>query len=73
MTSNAEVLTTADRAVIERAFVVPVIDSFVSTEGLVGHSEPGGSVMSFATDMCLAEPVDDDATRHRPGCPRPRY
>ena len=60
MTSVAELLTPADRAVIERAFAVPVIDSFVSTEGLVGHSEPGGSVLRFASDMCLAEPVDDD-------------
>ena len=57
--SISEVLTPADRAVIERAFSVPVIDSFVSTEGLVGHSEPGGSVLSFAADMCLAELVDD--------------
>ena len=31
-----------------------------STEGLVGHSEPGGSVLRFASDMCLAELVDDD-------------
>ena len=60
MTSIAELLTPADRAVIERAFAVPVIDSFVSTEGLVGHSEPGGSVLSFASDMCLAELVDED-------------
>jgi phenylacetate-CoA ligase len=58
--SNAEVLTAADRAIMEHAFAVPVIDSFVSTEGLVGHSEPGGSVLRFAADMCLAEPVDDD-------------
>jgi len=57
---NGEVLTPADRAVIEQAFAVPVIDTFVSTEGLVGHSEPGGSVLSFAADMCLAELVDDD-------------
>jgi phenylacetate-coenzyme A ligase PaaK-like adenylate-forming protein len=57
---NAEVLTPADRAVIEQAFAVPVIDSFVSTEGLVGHSEPGGSVLRLAADMCLAELVDDD-------------
>ena len=60
MTSVAELLTPADRAVIERAFAVPVINAFVSTEGLAGHSEPGGSVLRFASDMCLAEPVDDD-------------
>jgi phenylacetate-CoA ligase len=67
VTSNAEVLTTADRAIIERAFAVPVIDSFVSTEGLVGHSEPGEPVMSFASDMCLAELVDDDNNPVPPG------
>jgi phenylacetate-coenzyme A ligase PaaK-like adenylate-forming protein len=60
VTSISELLTPADRAVIERAFAVPVIDSFVSTEGLAGHSEPGESVLSFASDMCLAELVDDD-------------
>jgi len=60
VTSVSELLTPADRAVIEGAFAVPVIDAFVSTEGLVGHSEPGGSVLSFASDMCLAELVDDD-------------
>jgi len=59
VTSVAELLTPADRAVIERAFAVPVINAFVSTEGLVGHSEPGGSVLRFASDMCLAELVDE--------------
>jgi phenylacetate-CoA ligase len=60
VTSLAEVLTPADRAIIERAFGVPVINAFVSTEGLVGHSEPGGSVLTFASDMCLTELVDGD-------------
>ena len=69
VTSISEVLTTADRAVIEQAFAVPVIDAFVSTEGLVGHSEPGGAVMSFASDMCLAEPVGDDGNPVPPGVP----
>jgi len=39
--TNAEVLTPADRAVIEQAFAVPVIDAFVSTEGLVATANPG--------------------------------
>jgi phenylacetate-CoA ligase len=69
VTSVAEMLTAADRAVIERAFAVPVIDSFVSTEGLVGHSEPGGSVMTFASDMCLTELVDDGNRPVPPGVP----
>ena len=54
VTSIAELLTAADRAVIERGFAVPAVDAFASTEGLVGHSRPGGSVLSFAGDMCLA-------------------
>jgi phenylacetate-coenzyme A ligase PaaK-like adenylate-forming protein len=59
VTSVAELLTPADRAVIERAFAVPVINAFVSTEGLAGHSEPGGSMLRFASDLCLAEPADE--------------
>jgi hypothetical protein len=35
-----------------------VIDAFVSTEGLVGHSDPGGLVLTFASDTCIAECVD---------------
>jgi phenylacetate-CoA ligase len=60
VTSVAELLTPADRVIIERAFAVPVIDAFVSTEGLAGHSEPGGSVLRFASDMCLAELAGED-------------
>ena len=59
VTSIAELLNPADRAVIEQGFGVPVINSFVSTEGLAGHSQPGGSVLSFASDLCLAELVDE--------------
>jgi phenylacetate-coenzyme A ligase PaaK-like adenylate-forming protein len=32
---------------------------FASTEGLAGHTEPGGKVFTFATDTCIAECVDD--------------
>ena len=60
VTSAAELLTPADRAVIEQGFAVPVINAFVCTEGLAGHSEPGGPVLTFASDMCLAELVDAD-------------
>jgi phenylacetate-coenzyme A ligase PaaK-like adenylate-forming protein len=60
VTSMAEMLSPAERTAIGEAFGVPVIDLFVSTEGLVGRSEPGGSVLTFASDTCLAECVDDD-------------
>jgi phenylacetate-coenzyme A ligase PaaK-like adenylate-forming protein len=56
----SEPLTEEDRETIASAFGVPVIDQFGSTEGLTGNSEPGGSVMTFATDVCLVELVDDD-------------
>jgi phenylacetate-coenzyme A ligase PaaK-like adenylate-forming protein len=58
VTSTSEQLTVDARATITAAFGVPVIDQFASTEGLVGHSEPGGSVLTFATDMCIVELVD---------------
>jgi phenylacetate-CoA ligase len=67
VTSIAELLAPADRAVIEQGFGVPVINSFVSTEGLAGHSQPGGSVLSFASDLCLAELVDEGNNPVPPG------
>ena len=60
VTSMAEMLSAAERTAIGEAFGVPVIDLFVSTEGLVGRSEPGSAVLTFASDTCLAECVDDD-------------
>jgi phenylacetate-coenzyme A ligase PaaK-like adenylate-forming protein len=42
---------------------------FVSTEGLVGHSEPGGTVLTFASDTCLAECVDEDGRPVADGVP----
>lgn len=59
ITSISELLTGEDRATITAAFGVPVIDQFVCTEGLVGQSEPDGSVITFASDMCIVELVDD--------------
>jgi phenylacetate-CoA ligase len=63
ITAMSELLTEQDRIGIRDAFGVPPIDQFVSSEGLVGHSEPGGAVLSFATDMCIVELVD---ARNRP-------
>jgi Coenzyme F390 synthetase len=48
VTSMSEAISPAERAAVTEAFGVPVIDLFVSTEGLVGHSEPGGTVLTFA-------------------------
>jgi phenylacetate-coenzyme A ligase PaaK-like adenylate-forming protein len=59
VTSSAEVLTSEVRAAIHDAFGVAPINMFASTEGLVGHTEPGGEVFTFTTDTCIAECVDD--------------
>jgi phenylacetate-coenzyme A ligase PaaK-like adenylate-forming protein len=60
VTTLSEPLTAEDRATISSAFGVPVIDQFGATEGLAGTSEPGDPVISFCTDTCLVELVDED-------------
>ena len=60
VTAMGEQLTGQNRAVISDAFGIPLINQFTSTEGLVGHSDPGGAVISFASDMCITELVGDD-------------
>ncbi len=59
VTSAAEMLTSEVREAIRAAFGVAPVDMFASTEGLVGHTEPGGTVFTFAADTCIAECVDD--------------
>jgi phenylacetate-coenzyme A ligase PaaK-like adenylate-forming protein len=58
--SFAETISLPERIAVTEAFGVPVIDTFASTEGLVGHSEPGGTVLTFACDTCIAECTDDE-------------
>jgi len=60
VTSFAEAISRSERVAVTEAFGVPVIDTFASTEGLVGHSEPGARVLTFASDTCLAECTDDE-------------
>jgi phenylacetate-coenzyme A ligase PaaK-like adenylate-forming protein len=60
VTATSEQLSAEARTTITAAFGVPVVNQFASTEGLVGHSEPGGSVLTFATDMCIVELVDKE-------------
>jgi len=67
VTSMSEAISPAERAAVTKAFGVPVIDLFVSTEGLVGHSEPGGTVLTFAGDTCIAECTDDEGRPVRDG------
>ena len=67
ITAVSELLTEEARVAIELAFGVPLINQFVSTEGLVGHSDPGDAALSFATDMCIVELVDDQNRPTPPG------
>jgi phenylacetate-CoA ligase len=60
VTAMGELLTDEHRVAIAAAFGVPPVNQFTSTEGLTGQTEPGGTVLSFASDMCIAELVDDD-------------
>ena len=70
--ATSEMLTDASRVAITAAFGLPVLNSFASTEGLTGASEPGGTVMSFATDLCLAELVDSSGRAVPAGTPSAR-
>jgi phenylacetate-CoA ligase len=67
VTASSEQLTDEDRAAITAAFGVPVTNQFASTEGLAGYSDPGGRVLTFASDTCLAEPVTADGEPVPPG------
>jgi phenylacetate-coenzyme A ligase PaaK-like adenylate-forming protein len=58
ITSTSETLTPALRAAIG-GFGVPVIDTFASTEGLVGSSMPDDEVIRLAEDTCIVEIEDD--------------
>jgi phenylacetate-coenzyme A ligase PaaK-like adenylate-forming protein len=69
VTSTSETLLPETRAAISDAFAVPVVDTFGSTEGLVGTSAPGDDVLVFNTDMCVVELVDDDNRPVPPGVP----
>jgi phenylacetate-CoA ligase len=67
VTTMGETLSPQDRAAITDGFGVPVSDVFVSTEGLVGRSQPGHPTLTFASDMCIIELVDEDNEPVEPG------
>jgi phenylacetate-coenzyme A ligase PaaK-like adenylate-forming protein len=69
VTASSEMLTDADRIAITEAFGIPVVNQFASTEGLAGHSDPGGRVLTFATDMCIMELVTTANQPVPPGMP----
>jgi phenylacetate-CoA ligase len=72
VTATGETLLPETRAAITEAFRAPVVDNFGSTEGLVGSSAPGDSVLVFNTDLCIVELVDADNRPVPAGVPSAR-
>ena len=69
ITSTAETLSPGLRQAIGRGFEAPIVDLFGSTEGLVGATRPDDDVLAFNSDVCIAEPVDEDGRPVPPGVP----
>lgn len=69
ITVTSETLTPELRAAIREGFGVPIINTFGSTEGLVGSSAPDGEAIVFAEDGCIVELVDDEHRLVAPGTP----
>jgi phenylacetate-CoA ligase len=72
VTAMGELLTGTGRGAITAAFGVPPVNQFTCTEGLTGQSDPGGEVLTFASDMCLTELVDEDNRPVPDGTPSAR-
>ena len=70
--TTSEQLTPEAASAISAAFGVPVANMFGSSEGLIGSSEPGADTITFASDLAIAEPVDEDYRPVPPGRPSAR-
>lgn len=57
--TTSEPLTPEARAEITAAFGVAPANVFGSTEGLMGSSDPGEEAITFASDLAIAELVDE--------------
>ncbi|GAA4891423.1 phenylacetate--CoA ligase family protein [Actinomycetospora straminea] len=69
VTSTSETLTPELRAAIREGFGVPIVNTFGSTEGLVGTSAPDDEDVVFAEDGCIVEVVDEHHRPVPPGTP----
>jgi phenylacetate-coenzyme A ligase PaaK-like adenylate-forming protein len=69
VTSTSETCTREIRAAVADGFGAPLVDTYGSTEGLVGSSRPDEKAIVFAEDGCIVELVDDDNRPVRPGTP----
>jgi phenylacetate-coenzyme A ligase PaaK-like adenylate-forming protein len=69
ISSTSETLHPNLRDEIRNGFGAPVVDTFGSTEGLVGVSAPEDTVLVFNNDVCITELVDADNRPVAPGTP----
>jgi phenylacetate-coenzyme A ligase PaaK-like adenylate-forming protein len=56
--STSENLLAEWRTAISEAFGAPIIDTYGTTEGLAGVSDPDGEFFTFNSDACILELVD---------------
>jgi phenylacetate-CoA ligase len=67
VTCTSETCTSEIRDAVRDGFGAPVIDTFGSTEGLVGSSPPDDAAIVFAEDGCIVELVDSGNRPLPPG------
>jgi phenylacetate-CoA ligase len=72
ITCSSENLLPEWRSAISTAFGAPLLDTFGSTEGLVGVTEPDEDVFSFNSDVCIVELVDERGEPVPAGVPAAR-
>jgi len=69
VTVTSETLQEIQRDAIATGFGAPIVNSFGSTEGLVGATPPNDPVFTFASEACITELVDVDDQPVPPGTP----
>jgi phenylacetate-CoA ligase len=67
--NGGETLFPDMRTAIAEAFRAPIVDTFGSSEGLVGTTAPDDDVLVFKSDMCIVELVDAANRPVPPGMP----
>jgi phenylacetate-CoA ligase len=66
---TAETLLPAFRMAIRTAFGAPIMNTFATSEGLIGSSGLNEEFITLGTDGCIVEPVDDCYQPVPPGTP----
>jgi len=69
ISASSETMLPEMRSLISDAFGVAVLDTFGSTEGLVGKTAKADDVFTFNTDTCIVELVDAENRPVPPGVP----